>query len=116
MFRASSSLVRSAPSTVLIPKPNFALSKYSQKPLSVWQPKRFASSNKDKDRDDPPPPKPIIDLEAERKLQQEKLKSHPSEVSEESTTRKGWENTASVGTTGPGEATLQQGLKHDIVG
>jgi hypothetical protein len=83
--------------------------KHTQQSILVpRQTTRFASSGGDSKK--PPLPNSKIDLEAERKLAQEKLKSDPSSVSSESTTRKAWEPRKSAA-----EEDVNEGLKHDVV-
>ena len=119
MFRATRSLTRHLRPQPAARPASFALQIHKQKPLAIWQSARFASSGKggkdnQADREDPPPPKPQIDYEAERKIGEQKLQADPSAVSIDSGTRANWDK--GPATSGSPDESVQEGLKHDLVG
>lgn len=118
MFRASRLLPRLAPRAALgAPISQTLLRLQAPRLLPAAQGIRFAS----KSSDDPPPPKWPIDREHEKKVAQQKLKSDPSKVSEESSagSRFDFSPTATAPTVPSGSPKdnpeISSGLKHDIV-
>ncbi|KAI9155541.1 Dynein heavy chain-like protein [Paramyrothecium foliicola] len=120
MFKASQSVLRfgralnaQSPSSALARSKPLALARNRQAPLQLA---RFASKSDDKDRKDPPPPPKPIDYEAEREIAQQKLESHPSKVSSDSSTTRAWDSKIPVMTSPgtSGETSLDAGLKHDL--